>query len=122
MINLKQEIYQALSSDSTLLSLLGGNRIYQIKAPDATEYPRVTFFELMNIASEFADDAEIQSNISFQVSVWTLNSSYLASIGNRIDQIMKGLDFRRNFSMDIYEDETKVFHRPMRFITSREVM
>lgn len=121
MINIKSEIVKALESNQELISLLGGKRIYQLKAPNSEEFPRVTYFELNNFDNDYADDTAISSDISYQFSIWTKNAAQLAPIGMQIDLTMKSLNFKRTSSIDMYEDDVGVFHRAMRFYTIREV-
>lgn len=118
MINLKPVVLQALESNQALLSLLGGKRIYQLVAPDAEEFPRVTFFELDNRDYSFADDTALSSEIKFQISVWSKGST--SAIAMEVDKTMKELGFQRYFATDLYEDDTKVFHKPMRYRTQKE--
>ncbi|SDY69487.1 DUF3168 domain-containing protein [Thermoactinomyces sp. DSM 45892] len=120
MLNLREEVVSALEKDVKIIYALGGKRIYHLKAPKSDEYPRITFFELMNIPSYFADDQTTVSEVSFQISIWSRSSNDLSDIGSRVAEVMESLGFIRTFSMDIYEDDTKIFHRPMRFKTKRE--
>ena len=120
MINIKTEIVQALEGNPTLISLLGGNRIYQIKAPDATEFPRITFFQVDNFDSNFADDTAIASEILIQIDIWHKSST--TTIAQEVDKTMKSLGFRRTSSTDLYEEDTQIFHTVMRYITTREVV
>ncbi|SDY84730.1 DUF3168 domain-containing protein [Thermoactinomyces sp. DSM 45892] len=115
MINLKPQIKQALERNQELVSLLGGNRIYQLTAPNKTEFPRITYFELVNRDAGFADDQSISSHIMFQISIWSDEAKHLSLLGNQIDLSMKSLGFSRIFSTDFYEEDTQIFHRPMRY-------
>ena len=45
MTDLKPAILLALQNDAALISLLGGQHIYQLMAPLATEFPRIVFWE-----------------------------------------------------------------------------
>lgn len=113
MKNLRPEIVQALENEPTLISLLGGKRIYYRKGNNAEEFPRITFFELNNAPDSFADDQETSSEISFQIDIWSKNST--SAIHTKVDEIMKSIGFTRYAIADLYEDDTSIFHYAMRF-------
>lgn len=121
MINLKPQILLALKADLTLINLLGGSKIYQMKAPNATEFPRITFFEYENVGAVFADDTETSSEIFIQLDVWCKDSS-TSLISQRVDIVMKSLGFFRLSSQDLYEDnnDTQIFHKAMRYSITTE--
>lgn len=111
--DVKVTIRDALLANVTLISMLGGQRIYQLSAPISTEYPRITFFEVVNRDSEFADNQSIASEISMQIDVWSKGST--SSIAKQVDITMKSLGYVRTSAPDFYEDDTKVYHKAMRF-------
>jgi hypothetical protein len=119
MMNLKPMILQALESNQALISLLGGPRIYQLVAPDPNEFPRITFFELVNMDSRFADDEAIASEIHFQIDVWSKEST--TAIAQEVDRTMKSIGFRRYSAADLYEEDTQVFHKGLRYKTMIEI-
>jgi len=118
MIDLKPTVLQALEGNAALVSLLGGKRIYQLAAPNAEEYPRITFFEMTNFDSDFADDDPTTSMVSFQIDVWSKGST--TAIGQEVDRTMKSIGFRRTSSADLYEEDVKVYHKGMRFTIAVE--
>ncbi|MEH6848564.1 tail completion protein gp17 [Bacillus pseudomycoides] len=113
MKNLRPIIVQALENDPALVLLLGGKRVYYHKAIDAQEFPRITFFELNNTGDSFADNQEIVSDISFQIDIWSNNST--SAIHVKVDEIMKSIGFFRSAVADLYESDTQVFHYAMRY-------
>jgi hypothetical protein len=93
-------------------------------APNAKEFPRITFFELDNSGNEYADDAEYNSSIVFQIDIWNQDKNGVMrnpDIADAVDRILKTLGFERSFSHDFYEDDTKVYHTVMRFSTTKEL-
>lgn len=117
MINLKPLIVSALTENETLVNLLGGPRVYFQVAPDPDELPRITYFELMNFGSMYADDGEEASEIHVQIDVWSKEST--SDIAAEVDRTMKSIGFGRMASADLYEDDTEIFHKAMRFATNR---
>lgn len=118
MINLKPAVLEALEENQTLVSLLGGKRIYQIKAPTASEYPRITFFEMTNFDDHYADDSALSSEIHMQIDIWSQDGK-TSAIAQEVDKTMKGLGFKRTSAIDLFEDDTKIYHKAMRYQTNR---
>ncbi|AZF88354.1 structural protein [Bacillus phage AP631] len=119
MINLRPDILQALENDQELVSLLGGKRIYYRKAKKAEEFPRITYFELDNRPDGFADNEESESEITFQIDIWSKGST--TAIQKKVNEIMKSIGFSRYAVADLYEDDTQIFHYAMRFAKGVEL-
>lgn len=119
MIDLKPVIYRALTGDEELVSLLGGPHVYQLTAPDATVYPRITFFELNNLDSDYADDTPMSARVSVQVDVWSKGN--YSAIVQRVNELMESIGFVRYYSTDLYETDTGVYHKALRYQAVREV-
>lgn len=118
MINPKPEILAALEANTTLVGLMGGPQIYAIKAPKADEFPRITFFEIDNIGALYADDHEQGSTVYIQIDVWSKGST--SAIAEEVDKTMRGLGYGRSSAADLYEQDTQVYHKAMRYKTMRE--
>ncbi|WP_067924876.1 DUF3168 domain-containing protein [Alicyclobacillus shizuokensis] len=119
MIDVKPEVYQTLVSDDQLTSLLGGKHVYQITAPDATVFPRITFFEVNNLDANYANDGPTSARVSLQVDVWS-KTNYSAIV-QRVNEVMESLGFIRYYSTDLYEPDTSVYHKALRYQISKEV-
>ncbi|MNB67229.1 hypothetical protein D3C81_309340 [compost metagenome] len=120
MINLIPEVAAALRGSTNLLTLLGGDRIYRhiVPADKQDVFPRVTFFELSNFDSRYAEDQADASEIHFQVDVWSKAAS-TAELGSAVDEAMKGAGFGRYSGADLYEEDTKIYHKALRYRTVR---
>lgn len=119
MITMKNTIRTALAGDSALVNLLGGQRVYAIRAPDADEYPRITFFEMTNFDANHADDRAYSSRMVYQVDVWSTNNP--DPIAAEVDRVMKLIGFARVSGADLYEDDLQVYHRALRYGILKEV-
>ena len=119
MINLRPEIVRALENNQELVSLLAGRRVYYRKAKNAEEFPRITFFELDNRPDGFADNDESESEITFQIDIWSKSST--TTIHQKVNEIMKSIGFSRYAVADLYEDDTQIFHYAMRFAKGVEL-
>ncbi|OJF17781.1 MAG: hypothetical protein A6D91_09920 [Bacillaceae bacterium G1] len=113
MIDLKPEIRQALLNNAALVSLLGGQKIWPEVAPDGTPEPYVTFFELVNVDELYADDQAHGSEIHFQVDVWSKGNT--GPIAVEVNKTMETLGFYRTGAVDLYEDDTKTYHKALRY-------
>lgn len=119
MINLEAEVLGFLEANSALVTLLGGKRIYQQIAPDPTEFPRITFFEMTNFDSQFADDTAIASEVHIQVDVW--NKASTSAIAKEVDKSLKLQGWKRTGTANLYEKDTGIFHKAMRYATEKEL-
>ncbi|MFW5438744.1 tail completion protein gp17 [Paenibacillus apiarius] len=122
IIDIKTEIRTALLANQSLSAMLGKDKfgnvpIYQMIAAEAEKYPRITFFEVTNFDSAFAEDTAFGSEIIIQIDVWSKEST--SAISGEVDRVMKGLSYTRTSAADLYEDDTKVLHKAMRFKTNR---
>jgi hypothetical protein len=120
MINLVPEVAAALRGSAELISLLGGEHIYRHWVPKDKEnvFPRVTFFELSNFDNHYAEDAADSSEVHYQVDIWSMDPS-TAEVGTEVDAAMKGAGFARYSGADLYEDDTKIYHKALRYRTVR---
>lgn len=116
MQSIKSAVLTALQTSTALTTLLGsGTRIF-FQYPDSagsTLFPRITYFELDNFGNLFADDQEVGSEIDYQIDVWSKAST--TAIAKEVDSIMTALDFVRQSAPDLYETDTKIFHKPMTY-------
>jgi len=119
MINIKPEVLTALEENADLLALLGGSHIYQLKAPEGLN-KYITLFELTNFDSTWADGTAITSEVHLQLDVWVKGAS-TSPIAAQADKTMKSLGFKRTGSADLYEDDTKIYHKALRYVTEREI-
>jgi hypothetical protein len=119
MKNIRPIVFQALANDSTLLSLLGGENIYYMIAPNSAELPRITYFEYMNIDNSFAEDEAIGSNIGFQIDIWSDGDTSDLSVA--VDNVMKGIGFSRTYAIEEFDEEVRLFRYVMRYTTQVEL-
>lgn len=113
--DVKTIVRAALLGNSSLVTLLGGQRIYQSVAPKADEYPRITFFEVDNRDSDFADDEAYASSIIVQIDVWSKSST--SAITGEVAKTMKAEGWSRSLAVDQYEDSVQVHHKVLRYRT-----
>lgn len=112
MQNIKATVLTALQTASAL-STLKGEKFYFFHPPDFTNLPTGSYFELDNTGNLYADNQEIGSEIIFQIDLWGRTS--LSNYALAVNDVMAGLDFSRMTARDLYENDTKLWHKSMRF-------
>lgn len=115
MLDVKKYVYSALKNDSALVALLGSNTKIQFYYPnDFNVLPIVTYQELDQTDIEYYDNSPAAVESTIQIDVW-VSSAGIVDIVQSIDDIMHGLLFNVDFSADLYEPDTKIQHRVMRY-------
>jgi hypothetical protein len=117
MISMIDTVLNALRNDNALKNLVN-SRVYWIK-PESQQFPRINFFEVLNTETESADDAEYADEIEIQVDIWSQGST--TPIAKEVQRIMRSLGFIHQALPDVYEENTKVFHKPILFTIIKEI-
>lgn len=86
--------------------------IYPDAEPSGTY---ITFSELGNSASSIADNLEYATEIIVKLDIWDMNPLKIAKITLPVILVMRGLGFEREYCLDLYEKESKLHHKTMRF-------
>lgn len=77
----------------------------------ATTY--ITFFFYNEQGEDWAENEETATGYSLQVDIWSL-SDYTVLEG-QVKSLMQAAGFIRTAAIDLYESDTKVYHRAIRF-------
>lgn len=117
MVSKIDEVLNALKNDATLITLVN-RRVYWLTASSKTP-PYITLFEVTNSEVESADDEEYADDIEIQVDVWSKGSTI--PIAKQVQKVMRNLGFTHDAAPDDYDEETKIYHKPMRFSITQEV-
>ena len=91
------------------------------KLPKAI-FPCIQVTETMNIDTTFGNDTDIASEVRYQVSLFTQDSSHVL-IQTEVDKVMKSLGFLRYNAYTMQEDLTKTVNRYLSYrmtITEQE--
>ncbi|MGC3792044.1 hypothetical protein [Priestia aryabhattai] len=86
---------------------------FQTYSGDKVTY--ITFFEYNNRPERFSEDKEQQNGNYIQVDYWTSNPVTYSQDVKKIKKSMvdAGFDFKNQ--RDLYEDETQIHHKALRF-------
>lgn len=116
--DVKAEVRQALLNNAALVAFLGKDKsgnvpIYALKAADAEKYPRITMFEVDNRDSAFADDLAVAADVVLQIDIWHKQST--SELAREVNKTMKAEGWARTSSADLFEDDTGVYHKALRY-------
>lgn len=78
----------------------------------------ITFFEFNQRSALSGDDAEKATAYSIQVDIWS-QGNYL-NLVKQVKEAMTQAGFRRTFETELYEDESRYYHKVIRFAKSVE--
>lgn len=83
-----------------------------------TADPYITFFTYLDQVEKHADDRELITGHYVQVDVWSKGD--YTDVVESVHEKMTAAGFRKKGFYDFYEDDTKTYHKVMRFL--KEVM
>ena len=112
MKNVKPDLVSALTNDPTLSNLIAGRVIF-MSLPDEPTFPCITYYEQNNTPALKGDGKELTSESVMVIDVWSKGST--TTIAKAVDTVMAGLNFVREFAADLYESDTGVYHKSMRY-------
>lgn len=89
---------------------------YPDEWPNFESNDAVIVYRLANdVPAGFADDEEYEAQIDVFIDVWAKSPAKLDSIANEVKERLKSIEFIRIFNYDLYETETKLYHRTSRY-------
>jgi hypothetical protein len=110
--NVKTTVVSALKADTTLKGLVS-DRVIFMSLPEEPEFPCITYYEQNNSPALVGDGKELTSESVMVIDVWSKGST--TAIAQAVDDVMAGLRFVREFAGDLYETDTGVYHKSMRY-------
>ena len=93
------------------LKSLGVPVSWQVYSGKVTPY--ITFFCYNQQGELFADDIELITGFYVQVDVWSKND--YSSLVDQVKSNMEAAGFIRTTAQDLFEFDTLIFHKAMRF-------
>ena len=112
----QSELFKALRTDGELASLTTGG-FHNLVADTDALFPRVVYSEINNRPTGHADNNETKATVNFQVSVFCDGQTITAenAMVRAIDRIMKSLEYKKYDSQSLYETDTKLYHKALRY-------
>lgn len=108
MINLKPQILKKLKEIPEV-------EISYFYPQNWAKLPAISYYEMDNSMASKADDEEYSSNIAIQIDIWAKSSSQCSKLSIQVNEKMEDLEFERTLAVDLFEQETKIYHKTMRF-------
>lgn len=108
MINIKPRILKKLKEISDV-------EISYFYPQNWSKLPAISYYEMDNSVASRADDGEYSSNIAIQIDIWAKTPSKCSNLAIQVDTKMEELGFVRTLAVDLFEQETKIYHKSMRF-------
>jgi hypothetical protein len=93
------------------LSPLGVPVAFHRYTGTATTY--ITFFEFNQRSAMNADDSEQNTQHSIQVDIWSKGD--YTNLVQQVKNALNGVGFFRTSEAEFYEDDTKIYHKVIRF-------
>jgi len=115
MQSIKSAVATALQTSTALSTLAGFYFAYPNNFSSINTFPCLSYFEVDNAGSLYADNQEIGSEIVFQIDLWGKTS--LSAYAKAVDSAMTTLEFTRVSASDLYEKTSNVYHKAMRYKT-----
>ena len=112
MKNIKTTVVSTLKADTTLKGLVS-DRVIFMSLPNEPEFPCITYYEQNNSPALVGDGKELTSESIMVIDVWAKGST--TAIAQAVDDVMAGLRFVREFAGDLYENDTGVYHKSLRY-------
>ncbi|MVX64226.1 hypothetical protein GKZ28_11045 [Clostridium chromiireducens] len=78
----------------------------------------ITFFNYLEQGEQYADNEEKATGYYVQVDVWS-KSDY-TEVVEKVENYMKAAGFTRTSAADLFEEDTKIYHKAMRFFIQME--
>ncbi|AOR22731.2 hypothetical protein BGI42_02950 [Clostridium taeniosporum] len=82
------------------------------------EHTYITFFSYLEKGEQYADNEEKVTGHYIQVDIWSKKD--YTNLYKRVENAMKAAGFIRTSAADLFEKDTKIYHKAMRFFIQIE--
>lgn len=107
MDTIQSEVYAALK--------LTGYQIHYFHPQENSSLPCVSYYESNNREYGQAGGDEYVTEVEYTVDIWSTAPETNATMALAIDVRLAALGMSRTFSYDLYEQDTRVHHKNMRY-------
>lgn len=112
MKNIKTTVVSTLKADTAIKGYVS-DRVIFYALPDSPVFPCITYYEQNNSPALVGDGKELTSESVIVIDIWATGST--TAIAQAVDSVMASLYFVREFAGDLYETDTGVYHKSMRY-------
>ena len=88
------------------------------QAYGGTETTYITFFNMLENGESYADDKETSLGYYIQVDVWSKGN--YSTLVDSVIEALKQAGFSKNNARDLYEIDTKIYHKAIRIFKLKE--
>ncbi|WP_017416767.1 hypothetical protein [Clostridium tunisiense] len=117
MFNIKQYIKQVLSNDE-ILNLTSDKKVHFLHALDPIP-PYVEYEIFDEDGAAWSEGKEVATNYYVQIDIFSKED--YTELENKIKEKMINAGFERTGGADLYEEDTQLYHKPMRFIYTTKI-
>ena len=81
-------------------------------------FPYITFFEYLDQGEVYSDDIENCAGHYIQVDIWSKDD--YSTLKEQVVDLLEQQGFKRQSGQDLYETDTQIYHRVIRFFYLEE--
>lgn len=108
-----------MSINNEIITALNGIKVpVSFQTSKSEKYPYITFFTYLDRPTLHSDDKEIITGHFIQIDIWS-KTDY-TNLAKEVHQSMLAANFIKQRYFDLYEKDTKVYHKVMRFLKEDE--
>lgn len=99
--------------DTEIIGLTGDNTVYFLHAIDPIA-PYVEYEIFDESGNAWAEGKEVSTDYYLQVDIFSKGN--YSNLENKIKEKMGNAGFERSTTADLYEEDTQLYHKAMRFV------
>ena len=111
-MNIKQYLLKVLN-DTEIINLLPNKKVYFLHAANPNKQLYLEYEIVNEYGAEFSEDSEDFTSYVVQVDIFS--TADYTELENTVKRIMVDNGFSRDTAADLYEKETGLYHKAMRF-------
>lgn len=113
-----KELLRNVLLDAEILKLTADKDVYFVHATNA-KTPYVEYQIVNEYGQAYAENREIATNYTVQVDIFSKGD--YTELENKVREKMIKAGFDRAMGADLYEQETKLYHKAMRFTYTKTI-
>ncbi|MCD3217882.1 prohead protease [Clostridium botulinum C] len=117
-MNIRNYLLKTLKNEE-VLELLPDKKVYFLHANDEHKFPYVEYEIINEYGENYAESEEINTTYIVQVDIFSKDS--YSKLEKTIKKHMLNAGFNRDMCADLFEKDTKLYHKAMRFNITLEV-
>ncbi|GAB6150206.1 prohead protease [Clostridium novyi] len=111
-MNIKEYLLKTLKNEE-ILELLPNRKVYFLHANDEHKFPYVEYEIVNEYGEDYSEGNEDYTTYIAQVDIFSKDS--YSKLEKIIKKHMLSAGFNRDMCADLYEKDTKLYHKAMRF-------